>query len=274
MIDFIRFAGAAVRAPGVLLATALVLSPTSLPAQAQPERLSDSDVKALIAQVDASRDIFEDKLDGDFKGSTVQGANGPTRVSRVLQDYQDNVRKLKQGFTADYAAGPEVATVLKQSNEINAFILQTPGTMKGRSEWERLAANLRQLAVAYGTSFPMPDEATVRRMNDKEVAATAGLVAAAAGRLEREFDNAAALAKPDKQAGKDAADLVNRLAKAVQSRTGDGNPATSEMRELVVQAGQLQSLVSAHPIPSSTNWQALHAALTKLTQAFGLAAVP
>jgi hypothetical protein len=274
MIDFIRFAGAAMRAPGALLASALALSPTSLPAQAQPERLSDNDVKALIAQVDASRDTFEDRLDGDFKGSTVQGAHGQTRVARVLQDYQDSVRKLKQGFTAEYAAGPEVATVLKQSNEISAFMLQTPGTMKGRSEWEHLAASLRQLAAAYGTNFPLPDDATARRMNDEEVAATAGLVAAAAERLERDFDKAVGLPAPDREAAKNGAELVRRLAKAVQSRSGDGNPATSEMRELLVQADRLQTHVTAHGFLYPTNWQALHAALAKLTQAFGLTPVP
>jgi hypothetical protein len=47
-------------------------------------------VKPLIDQVDEGRDKFEGNLDGKFKGSTVRGANGETKVAGALQDYQDN----------------------------------------------------------------------------------------------------------------------------------------------------------------------------------------
>ena len=50
-----------------------------------------------------------------FKGSTLRGPSGETKVAGALQDYQDNTQKLKDRFTADYSASAEVATVLKQS---------------------------------------------------------------------------------------------------------------------------------------------------------------
>ena len=254
-----------------LLVSVLAFSTTRLPAQARAERLSDSDVRTLLAQVDEGRDKFEGNLDGDFKGSTIQGANGATKVSRVLQDYQDSTQKLKNGFKPDYAAGPEVATVLKQSTEIEAFMRQTPGTMKGRSEWDRQVTNLRLLAAAYRTTFPLPNGATARRMNDKEVAATAGLIADAAERFRNDLNKAPGLAKPDKDSARGDAELVREQAKAVRSRIDDGKPATSEMQELVARVARLQQFVSAHPIPAMTNWQSLQAQLAKLQLAFGLA---
>jgi hypothetical protein len=36
-----------------------------------------------------------------------------------------------------------------------------PRTMNGRSEWDRQTTNLKQLAQAYGTTFPLPDGAAV-----------------------------------------------------------------------------------------------------------------
>ena len=275
MSCFVTSVLAAVRGHSALLATALVMiSSMSLLAQARPDRLSDRDVKALIAQVDDGRDKFEGNLDGDFKGSTVQGANGATKVARALQDYQDSTQKLKSGFTAEYAAGPEVATVLRQSTAIDAFMRQSPGTMKGRSEWDRQTANLKQLAAAYGTGFPLPDGATARRINDTEVAATAGSLATVAGRFKSDLDKAAGLAKPDKDAAKKHADLVSEQAKALRSRLTDGKPATSEMQELVARVARLQDFVSAHPIPATTNWRAMQASLGKLQQAFGLTLAP
>ena len=63
-------------------------------------------------------------------------------------------RRLKNRFTADYSAGAEVTTVLKQSTAIDAFMQRSANTMKGRSEWDRLAAQLKHLAEAYGARFP------------------------------------------------------------------------------------------------------------------------
>ena len=182
-----------------IVASSLSLGATAAFAQARPERLADKDVKTLIDQVDEARDKFEGNLDGEFKSSTIKNANGETKVAVALQDYQDSTQKLKNRFTADYSAAAEVTTVLRQSAAIDAFMQRSPSSMKGRSEWDRLAAQLKHLAEAYGATFPLPDGATARRMNDKDAAGAAAAIAAAADRLKNDFDK---LAKPDKDAGK------------------------------------------------------------------------
>ena len=53
---------------------------------------------------------------------------------------------------------------------------------------------------AYAATFPLPDGATVRRMNDNETAAAAGDLALAAGRFKRDLDKDGTLAKADKDA--------------------------------------------------------------------------
>jgi hypothetical protein len=239
-------------------------------AQAVTERLSDKDVKALIDQVDEGRDKFEGNLDGEFKGSTVRNSKGETKVSGALQDYQDNTQKLKERFTSDYSASAEVVTVLKQSTAINTFMLGQPSSMKGRSEWDRQAMIVKRLADAYATTFPFPEGATARRMNDKETAATANAVAEAANQFKSDLDKDKTLPKPDKDAVKKDVELLIKQANAVKSRTSDGQPATGEVRQLVEQAAKLQTFVEAHPMPTATNWQAVQSSLGKLRQAFSL----
>src|SRR6185436_4368736 len=151
----------------ILLASALSIWSMPALAHALPERLSDKDVKTLIEQVDTGRDKFDGNLDGAFKGSTLRGPSGETKVSGALQDYQDSTQKLKDRFTADYAASAEVATVLKQSTTIDTFMQGSASDMKGRSEWARQTASLKNLADAYDSTFPLPDGAAVRRMNDR-----------------------------------------------------------------------------------------------------------
>ena len=255
----------------IFLAGALLLGSVPALAQIRPERLSDKAVKTLIEQVDTGRDKFEGNLDGQFKGSTLRGPSGETKVAGALQDYQDNTQKLKDRFTPDYSASAEVATVLKQSTAIDTFMQGSPSAMKGRSEWDQQATHLKHLAAAYGTTFPFTDGAAVRRMNDKETAGAATAIAAAANRFKSDLDKASPLAKPDRDAAKKDAELLIKQANAVKSLTSDGKVATAELRQVVEQVAKLQTFVDAQPIAATTNWQAVHTSLGKLQQAFGLA---
>lgn len=253
----------------ILLASALALWSIPALAQAPSERLSDKDVKQLIDQVDEGRDKFEGNLDGGFKGSTLRGPNGEMKVAAVLQDYQDSTKKLQSRFNADYSAGPEVAAVLRQSMSIDTFMKGSPTTMKGRSEWERQVSNLKRLADVYGTTFPLPDGATVRRMNDKEPMAAAAGIAAAGGRFKSDLDKAKTLPKADKDAAKKDAEMLIKQANTVKDRISGGKPATGDVRLLVEQVAKLQTFVGAHQIPT-TNWQAVQTSLGTLQRAFGL----
>ena len=259
------------RAQWLLLAGALSLWSLPLLAQVHPERVSDNDVKTLIEQVDVGRDKFEGNLDGTFKGSTVRGPSGvETKVAGALQDYQDNTQKLKDRFTPDYSASAEVAAVLKQSTSIDTFMQGAPAAMKGRSEWDRQTTNLKHLAMSYGTTFPLPEGATPHRVNDKETATYATAIATSADRFKNDLDKDKTLAKPEKDAAKKDVEMLIKQADAVKSRTSDGKPASSEVQQLIEQVAKLQTFVSAHPIPTLTNWQAVQSSLGKLQQAFGL----
>jgi hypothetical protein len=261
------------RAQIFFLVGAVSLSVTPVLAQAPPERLSDRDVKALIEQVDQERDKFEGNLDDSLKGSVLRTATAEVKVSAALQDYQDNVKKLKERFTPDYSASAEVATVLKQAAAFDKFMRESPTVTKGRSEWDREAASLMRLAAAYGTTFPMPEEAIVRRMNDKEVAGAANDIAQAANRIKSEFDKVpdTALPKPEKAAIKKDVELLGKQANVLKSRLNDGKPATAEMQLLLAQVAVVQKILDSRPNPGATvSWGDVQKSLAKLHQAFGL----
>ena len=142
--------------------------------------------------------------------------------------------------------------------------------MKGRTEWDRQTVNLKHLAEAYGTTFPIPDGATTRRTNDKETAGAAAAIADAADRFKDDIDNDKTLPKPEREAAKKDVEVLIKLADAVKDRTNDGNPATAELRQLVEQVARVQTFIGVHPMPTMSNWQAVQTSLVKLRQAFGL----
>ena len=92
-----------------------------------------------------------------------------------------------------------MATVLKQAAAIDRFMRGTSNVFSGRSEWDAEAVSLKHLGEAYGATFPLPEGATVRRMNDKEVKAAADAIATAADHFEDELTKTSTLAKADKE---------------------------------------------------------------------------
>jgi hypothetical protein len=250
----------------VLLA-ALSASPAVSQAQA-PERLSDREVKALIDQVYDARDKFEGNLDDSVKESVMTTPTTDARVLAVLQDLQDNAAKLRDRFKPDYAAGAEAETLLKQATMINGA-MERANITRGRSHWDKLAATLRRLGAVYGTTFPLPEGAPVRRINDSETAAAAGAVASAASDIQKQIDKDKSVAKPDKEACKRTAKELSNAANALKSRIKEGKLATGEARQVIDLATQLDAFTSAHPVPrAAAPTSSLRAASAKLQQSF------
>jgi len=255
----------------LMLSSALALCPLLLVAQMPPPRLSDKDIKTLIEQIDENRDKFEGNLASSLKDAKLRGPNGETDVSKYLDDYKDNVHKVKDRFSDDYSASTELQTVLSQATRIDTYMKNSAPTVKGRSEWDREAASLKSLAEAYGTTFPMPDGAPVRRMNDKETSESAQALADAADKFKDNIDKNSTISKADRDAGKKEADALKKLAENVKSRTGDGKPSTSEFQQLLTQTAKVQNWIDAHPAPAAAaDWTDVTNQMTKLRQAFGL----
>jgi hypothetical protein len=257
-----------ITAVALLVAAQSVWSIPAL-AQAAADRLPDKDVKKIIDQVDEGRDKFEGNLEGNFKNSTVRGANGDVKVSNVLQDYQDNSKKLKERFKDDNAATAEATTVLRQAANIDTFMQGTSSLMKGRKEWDAEVASLKHLAEAYGAAFPLPAGATLRRTNDKEVAAAAAAVSEAAHRFKDDVDKQSSLSQSFKDAGKMEVDLLIKQADVVKDHVNDSKPATADARQLTQQAARVQAFVDAQHV-STPNWERARTSLATVRMAFGL----
>jgi hypothetical protein len=240
-----------------------------------PDRLTDKDVKALIDTVYEARDRFEDQLDGKVKDAVLRGPSGEVNVSRFLDDFQENVDRLKNRFKPDYAASAEAAAVLRQGSAISAFMKTQPPSLKGTSEWDRLAGSLTRLAGVYNASFPLTNE-SVRRVSDGEAAAAAEEVEKQVDQFKNAVNRERTLAGPAKDALKDAADVLKDSAKALRSRLNDSKPSTAEARQLFDALRRLEESSKSQKLPSSslTSLGAMKAPLTTLRNAFGMAVEP
>jgi hypothetical protein len=265
-----------------VLATAgcsgLVATLLAAPAAAATERPTDKDVKQLIQRVDDDRDRFEDQLDGKLKRSILRGPGGEVNVARYLDDLQENVDKLQDRFTPQYAASAEVTTVLRQGTDIQRFMATQPPDLDGASEWNRLAASLGDLAAAYGTSIPLPDGQQARRMNDSEVRKAADDLAKDADRFKKEL-NASLKKNPSidgatRDAAVNAVDTLKKDAQRLASVVADSRPASGEARALLERAAAIRAASSSRTLSpaAQTAWASVEKSLDKIVQAFGGAA--
>ena len=242
------------------------------------DRLSDKDVKALIERIDNERDRFEDQLDGKLKRAILSSPRGEVNVEQFLDDLQENVDRLKERFTADSSASAEVSTLLLQGSAIYRFMSTQPADLDGASEWNRLAASLRQLAAAYGTTVPVPDGQQVRRMNDREVKKAAEALAESADRFKKDLDTVlksdATVDKARREAAVKELDGLKQDAKKLASLVGDGRPASGEAKALLDRAARVRVASSAWPLTpaAKTAWAPVESGLDNVARAFDLPA--
>jgi hypothetical protein len=243
-----------------------------------PDRLTDKDVKAIIEAVDHGRDRFNDQLDGKVKDSILREPTREVNVAKFLDDFKDNVDRLKDRFESKYSAGAEAAAVLRQATAIDRFMKRQSGDLKGASDWQHLAASLDRLAMAYGTRFPLETDSSaqptaVRRINDGEAAAAAAAIEDQADAFNDAVNKEPALAEPAKTQLKDAAALVKEKADTLKSRLEHSEPATAEARMLFDAVRRMEASASGLALsPAGRNMiGSLRTPLATVYQAFGVA---
>jgi hypothetical protein len=260
-----------ITAPFTVVVAALIAMPV-----VSADRLPDKDVKALIERIDHERDRFEDQLDGKLKRTILRGAGGETHVERYLDDLQENVDKLKERFTPEYAASAEVTTVLRQGSDIQRFMSTQPADLDGASEWNRLAGSLRELAAIYGTTLPIAEGQQARRFNDREVAKAADDLSKSADRFKNGLDsslkNDKTIDKATREAAVKEADALKQGAKRLASLVGDGRPASGEAKALLDHVSKIKGASAGRTLSpaAQTAWRSVETSLDKVAQAFSL----
>ncbi len=238
------------------------------------DRPTDKDVKTLVARIEQGRDRFDDALDGKLKHSIIRGPSGEVNVDRFLNDFQENIDRLEERLKPEYAASAEAGTLLRQASAIHRFFRQQPAGTRGESEWNRLEADLKTLAAAYGADFPLEEHATVRRIGDRELAAAIDEIAGTASQLKKTLDNDlkrdTTIDKPARQAIVGEADGLAKDAKAFRDRVKNGEPSSAEADRVLARATKLQAFIDSHQVPTSVAaWTNVTTRLQSVASAYG-----
>jgi hypothetical protein len=130
------------------------------------------------------------------------------------------------------------------------------------------------LATAYGADFPLPANATVRRIGDGELVSAVSQVAASSDQLKKSLDNDlkkdATISKESRQAAVAEAEQMTKDAKALRDRVKDTKPSSAEASKLLAQASKVQGFVDSHQVPASAAaWKAATGYVQVVANAYG-----
>lgn len=219
------------------------------------DRLTDKDVKLLVERIDDGRSRFKDALDDKIKKEILRGPSGEVDVDKFLDDFKDNIERLRDRIKPEYAASAEAQAVLHQASQINNFFGQQPAGTKGESEWNRMAGDLKTLAMAYGASFPLPENAPVRRLGDREVAGALENLSKAAGSMKKTLDDElkkdATVDKSTRESMLSTVDDLSKDARALRGRVNDGKPSSAEAEALLGRAAAFDSALGARHVSAA-----------------------
>jgi hypothetical protein len=240
------------------------------------DRLTDKDVKSLVGRIEEGRDRFDDALDGDFKSKVLRGPAGEVSIANFLNDFQESIDRIEERLKPEYAASAEVATMLRQASAIDGYFRQNPSGTRAESEWNRLASDLKALATAYGADFPLAENATVRRIGDRELATAVQQIAKTADQMKKSLDTDlkkdASVDKAAHEALVAEADQLSKDAKALRDRVKDGHPSSAEATQLMARATKMQAFVASRQLPTTAGiWSGATGHLQSVASAYGTA---
>ena len=221
------------------------------------DRLTDRDVKALVARIEDGRDKFDNALDNELKNKVLRDATGEVDVKRFLNNFQESIDRLEESLKPGYAGSTEAGTLLRQGSALERYFRAQPGGTKGESEWNRLASDLKLLAAVYGSEFPVGENATFRRIGDKELAESVKGLGNSAQQLKKALDSDLKKDPSVDSASRGAivkeADDLAKDAKALRERVNDGKPSSAEADQVMSRAARLQTFIQGHQVPGSAS---------------------
>jgi hypothetical protein len=236
-----------------------------------PDRLSDLDVKRLIADLAKSRDAFEAQLDDSAKNAVITGPRGDVRVREYLDQFKQSVDNVKNRFTEQYSANSEAQTVLRQGTDIQKFLASRPAG-PAAAAWESVAGSLKQLAVAYRVVFPLSSTSVTRRINDGSVELAAETLANEAKRLSDTISREVGYSKEDRETLKTNLDTVSKESKQIRKNASQSKTAGAEAQRMLDAAVAVTKYFQEHP-PSPTvasQWTVVRDPVERIVGAYGI----
>lgn len=139
----------------VVINVLMLLASFAVVARAQDRayRLSDKEVKKLMAQLKKDAGKFRKSLDSSLDRSRLDGTKREDDINAILKNYEDATERLYDRFKDNKSVGADVEAVLDDAAELDRFMTRRLASEKAERDWAAVREDLRRLADAYNVTW-------------------------------------------------------------------------------------------------------------------------
>ena len=118
-----------------------------------PYRVSDSQVQALLTNIETKTDTFKRTIDRSLDRSRLNNTNREDNINEFITDFENSTDRLKQKFDARKSVSADVEDVLMKANAINGFLRNNALNRNVQNQWDSLRTDLNTLSTYYSVSW-------------------------------------------------------------------------------------------------------------------------
>jgi hypothetical protein len=251
------------------------------PAEAQPKRLNDDQVRALLDRIENGADKFKDSLDDGLDKGALKGTWEEDEIERDVENFERASDALEDGFKNGSAAGSLVQEVLTRASVIDHFVAERPVGQLAEADWKALRAHLDELASAYGVNWrwtfaDLAPATAPRRLSDREMHDLVERIESSIDRLKDSLDKGLdRSAINDTNAEDQAEALVDGLdatADRLRDRFDDDDQAADAVGRLLWQARRLERFMNRYDVgpQAQADWRLVQGAVRDLAHSYGM----
>lgn len=119
----------------------------------RPYRMSEDELKSLLARMEANADAFRKSLADALDNTDFDDTDAEDLINRDIKAFENATDKLEDRFNNKRSAASDAEEVLTRAASIEAFMRQHRLTMRAQEDWQRLRESLDHLAQAYSVSW-------------------------------------------------------------------------------------------------------------------------
>jgi hypothetical protein len=132
---------------------ALTSAATLFAAQQPPSRVSDHDVKQMIAHLEKHAELFQFSLASAPAPDWFAGALGTGDIDRFVISFVDATSQLRQSYGRGHVVTNRVDVVLRRGASIDSFMEHHRAPNQVEQDWVAVRRDLETLALAYNVTW-------------------------------------------------------------------------------------------------------------------------
>ena len=251
---------------------------------AQPYRLSDKEVEAIIHGVEKQADTFRQSLRAALNKSHFNGSRREDDINAFVKDFDRETRRLHDHFDQHKSTGADIQSVLNGAAEIDGFMIRNRLTSRAHNDWNGLRSNLERLAEVYavswrwdgGSAVGLPVAGVPFRLDDKEVGRILHNLEQQSDKLRSSLSSALDRSRLN---GTQREDDIKLFVKDFYAETKtlrdrfDGHKSTgADVQSVLERAARIDQFMQRHPLSTSAqrDWSAVRTNLDELAQAYNV----